>query len=169
MIEEASAPRRPQPEELDARERDDAMGAYLMMFAALHLGLPIPLLGLLASVIYHFVNARKSAFTRFHSLQALVSQIPVALMTAAWTVWAVWVLVDWFNRNFHGNYPAFWWFTLATFVGTLVYSIFCIVAAVQAHKGRMYYLPGVGRWAYERAFRSRPTVPEYRNLPPQNL
>jgi uncharacterized membrane protein len=164
--ENSTEPRLPQPEELEAQERDDAMGAYLMMFAALHLGLPIPLLGLLASVIYHFVNARKSAFTKFHSLQALVSQIPVAVITGVWTVWAIWAIWDGFENRFRGDYTSFWWFTLVTVISSLTYSVFCIVAAVQAHKGRMYYLPLVGRWAYRRAFVLGAKTPEYRNLPP---
>ena len=34
------------------------MGAYLMMFASLAIGLPIPLVNLIASVIYFLVNRR---------------------------------------------------------------------------------------------------------------
>ena len=169
MSSEDSGLRLPQPEELDARERDDAMGAYLMMFAAIHLGLPIPLLGLLASVVYHFVNARKSRFTRFHSLQALISQIPVSLLTGVWTVSAIWTLVDWVQHRFVGDYAPFWWFTLVTVVCTITYSVFCIVAAVRAHRGRMVYFPLVGRWAYRRTFLHRAERPEYRNAPPSGL
>ncbi len=168
MSSEDGAPL-PQPEELGAKERDDAMGAYLMMFAALHLGLPVPLLGLLASVVYHFVNARKSPFTKFHSLQALVSQIPVAVLTGIWTVWAIWALLDWFAHRLHGSYESFWWFTLVTAVCAIVYSIYCIIAAVFAHKGRMYYIPFVGRWAYQRAFLAKTAPAEHRNTPPKGL
>lgn len=168
MSSEASSPL-PQPEELGAGERDDAMGAYLMMFAALHLGLPIPLLGLLASVIYHFVNSRKSPFTRFHSLQALVSQIPVAVLTGIWTVWAIAVLIEWFGQRLHGSYEPFWWFTLFTAVCSVTYSVYCIIAAVYAHKGRMYYIPFVGRWAYRRAFRPKTAAAEPRNVPPKGF
>jgi uncharacterized Tic20 family protein len=168
MSSEAPSPI-PQPEELGARERDDAMGAYLMMFAALHLGLPIPLISLLASVIYHFVNARKSPFTRFHSLQALVSQIPVAVLTGIWTVWVIVILIDWFRLQLHGSYESFWWFTLITVVCTLTYSVYCIIAAVYAHKGRMFYFPLAGRWAYRRAFSPKTALTAPRNVPPKGL
>ena len=46
----------PQPHEIPTREREDAMGAYLMMFAAWGAGLPLPLLNLVAAIIYFFIN-----------------------------------------------------------------------------------------------------------------
>jgi hypothetical protein len=52
----------PQPHELSAIEKDDAMGAYLMMFAAWGAGLPLPLLNLIAAVIYFFINKKQSRF-----------------------------------------------------------------------------------------------------------
>ncbi len=41
-----------QPNEIDILEKEDAMGAYLMMFAALGAGLPLPVLNLVAAIIY---------------------------------------------------------------------------------------------------------------------
>ena len=40
----------PQPEEVSTREREDAMGAYLMIFGALAAGLPLPIINLIAAV-----------------------------------------------------------------------------------------------------------------------
>ncbi len=74
-----SSPRRcalPQPSEIPEREKEDAMGAYLMMFASLAIGLPIPLLNLVASVIYFFVNRKNGPFVAFHALQALLTHVP---------------------------------------------------------------------------------------------
>ena len=53
----------PHPDELGTRERDDAMGAYLMMFASLGLGLPFPLINIIASAVYYFVNRKSSRFS----------------------------------------------------------------------------------------------------------
>ena len=66
----------PQPEEIPEREKEDAMGAYLMMFAAVAIGLPLPIINLIASFIYYYINRKKSRFIHFHSLQSLLSQIP---------------------------------------------------------------------------------------------
>ncbi|MCH8319303.1 MAG: hypothetical protein IIA88_12580, partial [Bacteroidetes bacterium] len=38
----------PQPDEIPTREKEDAMGAYLMMFAAIAAGLPLPIINLIA-------------------------------------------------------------------------------------------------------------------------
>ena len=60
-MEGSSAPiALPQPDEIPKREREDAMGAYLMMFAAWGARLPLPLLNLLAAVIYFFTNKKPS-------------------------------------------------------------------------------------------------------------
>jgi len=67
--------RLPQPDELSEREKDDAMGAYLMMFATWVVGLPLPVLNLIAAVIYFYVNKKSSRFVAFHALQSLLSQV----------------------------------------------------------------------------------------------
>src|SRR5882757_7330637 len=83
----------PQPEEIPEREREDAMGAYLMMFAAVAVGLPLPVINLIASVIYYYINRKKSRFIHFHSLQSLLSQIPTTIMNWALVIWGVSILL----------------------------------------------------------------------------
>ena len=46
----------PQPDDIPVREREDAMGGYLMMFAALAAGLPLPIINLIAAIIYFYIN-----------------------------------------------------------------------------------------------------------------
>ena len=41
-----------QPDDISLRDREDAMGGYLMMFAALAAGLPLPIINLIASIVY---------------------------------------------------------------------------------------------------------------------
>src|SRR6267154_5926913 len=88
----------PQPEEIPEREKEDAMGAYLMMFAAVAIGLPLPINNLIASVIYYYINRKKSRFIHFHSLQALLSQIPTTLINWGVVIWGVTIFFreDWF-------------------------------------------------------------------------
>ena len=38
------------------RIKEDAMGAYFMMFATAAMGLPLPILNLVAAIIYYYVN-----------------------------------------------------------------------------------------------------------------
>ncbi len=63
----------PQPDQLTEREKEDGMGAYLMMFAAFAVGLPLPAVNLIAAMIYYFINRKKSRFIHFHCLQSFLS------------------------------------------------------------------------------------------------
>ncbi len=63
----------PQPDQVKPSDREDGMGAYLMMFAALAAGLPLPIINVIASLIYYFVNRKKSPFVHFHCLQSFLS------------------------------------------------------------------------------------------------
>jgi len=79
----------PQPDEIEVRVREDAMGAYFMMFATAAIGLPLPVLNLVAAIIYYFINRDKGRFVRFHTLQSLYSQIPVSLLNSGLVAWTI--------------------------------------------------------------------------------
>ena len=154
----------PQPEELTNKEKDDAMGGYLMMFAALAVGLPLPIINLIASVIYYYINKNNSRFVRFHTYQAMISQLPLTLLNAVCVGWALRILISasWFVT------PAFIGYAMMLAVANLVYIIFGIISAVKASKGRMYYYWIFGRIAYEKTFTIRPeiTPQQATNQPP---
>jgi uncharacterized Tic20 family protein len=143
----------PQPSEIPEREKEDAMGAYLMMFAAVAVGLPLPVINLIAAIIYYFVNRGKSRFIHFHALQALLSQIPTTVIN--------WVLVVWaFRIAFFDSIKLtdeFWAFAIFAAAATVFYFIISLIAAVKARRGRMYYFLFFGKVAYEVAFRLKET------------
>lgn len=138
----------PQPHELVERDKEDAMGAYLMMFAAIGAGLPLPIINLIASVIYYYINKSKSRFIRFHSLQALMAQIPTSLLNAVAMFWGIRVIFfDWeFNDIFKG-------YLAMLILINLIYFVFNIIAAVKARKGMMYYFLFFGKIAYHQVFK----------------
>lgn len=142
----------PQPHEISEREKEDAMGAYLMMFAAVAIGLPLPIINLIASVIYYFVNRKKSRFIHFHSLQALLSQIPTTIINWIAVVWGVTIFLkeDWTTSN------EFWAYLIFAGLSTFLYFIFNIIAAFKARQGKMYYYLLFGKLSYERSFRAGP-------------
>src|SRR6188768_626089 len=142
----------PQPNDIPEREKEDAMGAYLMMFAAAAIGLPLPIINLIAAVIYYFVNRKKSRFIHFHCLQALLSNIPTTLIN--------WGLVIWAVRNFFGHYEwteFFWAYAIFAGAATFLYFIVALIAAYKARQGKMYYFLLFGNIAYERAYRVKPS------------
>ncbi len=143
------------------------MGAYLMMFAAWGISLPLPVLNLVAAVIYHFVNRKNSRFVAFHSFQSTLSQIPVTIVNVILVGWIVRNIVA--ERGFDRSFLAYLMFMI---VVNLLYVILSLVGMVRARKGRFYYMPLFGRIAFARYYGpdkisfDKPVPP---NKPPEGL
>ena len=137
----------PAPGEIPPRERDDAMGAYLMMFASLALGLPLPFLGIIASIIYYGINRMRSRFVAFHSLQALLAHIPVALLNGALVVWLIVALVS--DKGLHSP---FWISLVLVLLANLAYLVLSVIALRRAARGLLWYMPVLGRLAFAYCF-----------------
>jgi len=136
-----------QPDELTLRQKEDAMGAYLMMFAAIGAGLPLPNINLAAAIIYYYINKSSSRFVRFHSFQALIATIPTTLINAGAMFWTLHIIFgDWHvNSNFKG-------YIIAAVIANLAYFVIGIIAAMKARKGIYYYYMFFGKIAYQKVF-----------------
>jgi len=150
MQEEISYYSVPQPNEISDREKEDAMGAYLMMFASAAIGLPFPILNLIAAIIYYFVNKSKGRFVRFHTLQSLFSQIPLTLINTGAVVWLIRIFV--YELGFSNE---FWGYIIMLGVANLTYFIFSIIGAIRARKGRFYYFWFFGTWSYQVTYKMK--------------
>lgn len=151
-----------QPNEIATRDKEDAMGAYLMMFGALAAGLPLPIINLIAALVYYFVNAKKSRFIKFHSLQSLLSQAPTTLMNAGLLYWTIgfifntdYSMPEMAIENFADIGDLYWGSLWTVVAANLLYVIFSIVGAMKARKGQMYYFMFFGRLAYHFAYRRK--------------
>lgn len=153
----------PQPHEITPREREDATGAYLMMFATSVIGLPLPILNMVASIVYYFVNRSKGRFVQFHALQSMYSQIIISCINSYLTIWVIVNLIK--------KYPfteVFWGFLVVAAIGNIIYFIFSIIAAVKANKGRFYYFVFFGRLSFVQVYQKRDEKQETPvNLPPK--
>ncbi len=147
MEENAAGLVLPAPGDIAPRERDDAMGAYLMMFASLALGIPLPFIGVIASVIYYAINHRRSRFVAFHSLQALFAHIPIAVMNGSLVVWLIVALV-----REQGHWAAFWTALALVLACNLAYLILSIIALRRASRGLFWYMPLIGSLAFSRFY-----------------
>lgn len=141
----------PQPDEIETRVKEDAMGAYFMMFATSAIGIPLPILNLVAAIIYYYVNRSKGKFVQFHTLQSLWSQIPVTLLNSGLVAWTIVNLVR--DLDFSSYY---WGYLVMVGIANLVYLIFSIVGAVKARKGLFYYFLFFGQIAYHHVYQIRP-------------
>lgn len=139
-----------QPHDLPSKEKEDGMSAYFMMFASLAAGIPLPILNLVAAAIYYHANKHKSRFVQFHSLQSLVSQLPVSILNFGLVVWIIYL--------FRSNFDTSMWFVLyavLTALFNLTYVILSIIAAIKARNGRMYYFLFFGNYCYEKVYKVR--------------
>jgi len=141
----------PQPDEIETRVKEDAMGAYFMMFATSAISIPLPILNLVAAIIYYYVNRSKGKFVQFHTLQSLWSQIPVTLLNSGLVAWTIVNLVR--DLDFTSFY---WGYLVMVGIANLVYFIFSIIGAVKARKGVFYYFLFFGKIAYHHVYRIRP-------------
>ena len=153
-----------QPEDLTKKEKEDAMGSYLMMFAAMGAGLPLPIINLIAAVIYYFIQQKNTRFVRFHTLQSLWSQFPTTLINAGAVFWTLQI---YFFKNYQASDEYFGYLIMMA-IANLIYFIFSIVGAVQSRKGRMYYFLFFGKLAYHQVYKKRPETDnkDSANIPP---
>ncbi len=155
-----------QPDELSKKEKEDAMGAYLMMFAAIGAGLPLPVINLIAAVTYYFVQKKNTRFVRFHSLQSLWSQIPTTLVNAGAMYWTLQIFLF---DNLETT-DMYYGYLIMLVVLNLAYFAFSIVGAVQARNGKMYYFLFFGKLCYHQVYQIKDELyDETRNvnLPPK--
>lgn len=154
----------PQPEDIPVREREDAMGAYFMMFASAAIGLPLPVFNLIAAIIYYYINRSKSRFVSFHTLQSLLSQIPVTIINIGGVIWILRVIIH--DLPFIDELKGY---IAMIIIANLIYFAFSIVGAVRARKGRFYYFWFFGKWAFHQVYRIRKVEPEEEilNKPPK--
>ncbi len=155
----------PQPDEISVREKEDAMGSYLMMFAAWGAGLPFPLINLIAAIIYFIINKKASRFVAFHSYQSLLTQIPITIFNASLIAWGLLVLSPYTEDT-----VPFYVYAVFVVMWNLIYMVFSIIACVKARKGQFYYFWVFGRMAYAKYYQqSKKTKEVVRNLPPEGI
>ena len=127
------------------------MGAYLMMFASLATSLPLPIINLIAAVIYYYINRKKGRFIHFNCLQSLLSQLPTTLVNWGLLYWGLQIF-------FFDNYELsdyFYAYLGFSIIANLVYFIFSLVAAVRARKGIFMYFIFFGPYAYQKVYARR--------------
>jgi len=76
-------------EPLYQNELEQASNSYLMAIVAIIVGVPLPIINVIASLGYYLSHKKSVYFVRWHSLQALLAQclvIPFNSLAFAWTL-----------------------------------------------------------------------------------
>lgn len=111
-------------------EAEKASNSYLMSLIAIIAGLPLPIVNLLATLIFYLGNRKGTYFVRWHCTQALLSQFSLLFMNSAGFWWTISILFS--DEKITTNYIAYIFtiilFNIVEFIGT-------IYTAIKTRKG----------------------------------
>ncbi|HLN21033.1 MAG TPA: DUF4870 domain-containing protein [Bacteroidales bacterium] len=111
-------------------ETEKASNSYVMSIIAVIAGMPLPVINLIATLIFYLGNRKGSYFTRWHCTQALLSQSSLLIINTAAVVWSFMILFH--KKEISDSYIAFLitmiLFNIAEFIAT-------VHAAVKTRKG----------------------------------
>lgn len=79
--------------QIHLEDQEKASNAYLMSLIAVVIGLPMPIINLVATGIFYLLSRKGSPFIKWHTTQALVSQIPLFVMNNILFWWTVRILL----------------------------------------------------------------------------
>jgi uncharacterized membrane protein len=72
-------------------EAEKASFAYLMSTLIVIVGLPLPIINVIGSLVFYMSNRRQTYFVRFHSLQSMLSQIAVVPFNSIGLGWTIYL------------------------------------------------------------------------------
>jgi hypothetical protein len=70
-------------------ESERASNSYLMSLVALIVGLPLPIINLMATLFFYLQQRKSTYFVRWHCTQALISQASVVLVNSIGMTWTL--------------------------------------------------------------------------------
>lgn len=112
-------------------EAEVASNSYLMSFLVLLVGMPLPIINLIASVIFYIGNRKSSFFIRWHCTQALLSQMSLLVMNSAGFWWTIHIIFG--KETVSSNYIAYILTVLIFNVSEFVATIY---SAIKTRKGQ---------------------------------
>jgi uncharacterized membrane protein len=113
-------------------EAEKASNGYLMSVIAIMAGLPIPIINLIASLLFYFGNRRSTWFVRWHCTQALLAQAALLPLNSVGFWWTISILTD--EAVFLSNQYVAYIITLLLF--NMTEFILTIISAIKVRKGQ---------------------------------
>jgi hypothetical protein len=111
-------------------EAEKASNSYLMSLVFIVMGLPLPIVNVLATLIFYFANLRQPYFVRWHCTQALLSQFSLALINGVGFWWTISVIFE--NQEVSNSFIAY---VLVALLYNFTEFIATIYTATQTRKG----------------------------------
>jgi uncharacterized membrane protein len=111
-------------------EAEKASNSYLMSLIAIIAGLPLPIINLIATIIFYLGNRKGTFFVRWHCTQALLSQLSIFLINSYGFWWTVSIIFS--DEIITSKYIAY---LITALIFNLVEFITTIYTAIQIRKG----------------------------------
>lgn len=111
-------------------EREKASNSYLMSVVALIAALPLPIINLIATLVFYFSNRKSTYFVRWHCTQALLSQLSLLPVNSIGFWWTVSIILS--SETITSNYIAY---LITLIILNVVEFIATIYSAIQTRKG----------------------------------
>jgi uncharacterized Tic20 family protein len=112
-------------------EDEKASNSYLMSLIAIIVGLPIPIINLIATLIFYLSNRKSSYYVRWHCTQALLSQLCLLFVNSYGFWWSMSIIFS--DEQISNHYIAYI-FTAITF--NIFEFITTIITAINVRKGK---------------------------------
>lgn len=111
-------------------ETEKASYSYLMSLMAAIVGLPLPIINLLATAFFYLANKKGTYFVRWHCTQALLSQISLLFVNSYGFWWTISIIFT--KEEISNNYIAY---LITAFMFNIIEFIVTIYTAIQTRKG----------------------------------
>ncbi len=116
--------------DLNEHEAEAASGSYLMSLIAIMVGLPLPIVNLIATLIFYLGNRKSTYFVRWHCTQALLSQLSILFINSFGFWWTISIIFT--EETVTNKYIAY---IITAIIFNLTEFIATIYTAIQTRKG----------------------------------
>lgn len=111
-------------------EAETASNSYLMSLIAIIVGLPLPIINLIATLIFYLGNRKGTYFVRWHCTQALLSQLSMLFINSFGFWWTISIIFT--DEVITSKYIAY---IMVAFIFNFTEFIATIYSAIQTRKG----------------------------------
>ena len=112
-------------------EAEKASNSYLMSLIAIMVGIPLPIINLMATLFFYIANRKSTYFVRWHCIQALLSQLSLFVINTIGFWWTISVM---FREDAQISNP-YLAYIITVFVINVVELGMTIAAAINTRKG----------------------------------
>lgn len=116
------------PNEMEAEK---ASNGYLMSLIALMAGMPLPIVNLVATMIFFLANRKAPYYVRWHCTQTLVSQLTLLISNSIGFSWTMAIMFG--NTMLTNSYIGY---VITILIFNIVEFSFTISAAIRTRKGQ---------------------------------